>query len=627
MINPFRFMTKVQGRTDEKFDEGIEDVRPTLSLDIEDDELVLIINERLKEAIPLKDKIDRINEVNEQFYLGQQIDTSKLYDHQSKVVDNRIFMGVDTIVPILATKKREPIVMATQNTDESKELALLTQDYLSWKWSEQKMNLKLADTIRLFNIHRFAVLKYRFVGGVYNDFVVEIKRPESIVIDNKPNEEDIEFIAEHLKDSVEGIIKRFYTDKDGKIDKTKKTKLLQALNLPEKSLGTKVNYVEFWTNDFVVWKINNIILDKAKNPNWLWDEKGKKFNHFPSPQKPYVILTWNSLHKGAYGATTLVEQVIPLQKNLNKRKRQISDNADQASGTWIFNEKFIPRKEVVKFTGSPNEHILFNGDGTVNDAVGRLFPKDLGQQVFFDLQDDKSEIDNIMGVHSTTRGERTGQKTLGEANMLKQSDFGRLDLISQYLDVKMEELYNAFVQMSLVYYDDMKTLKVLGVENSQNYIDFTRDNIEEGIEIIVKGEPLLAKAEEMSKYMSLFQAGAIDPLTMYERLGLPNPKELTMRKILLDIDPKAYLAQYVMDENTPGMENEPTAVAKQDIKKLEQGEVVPPAPEITKEHIAEHTKHMKSSGFGRFKPDIKQNVMNHVRAEIESLKQTTAQVQ
>ena len=59
---------------------------------------------------------------------------------------------------------------------------------------------------------------------------------------------------------------------------------------------------------------------------------------------------------------------------------------------------------------------------------------------------------------------------------------------------------------------------------SQKYIDFSRDNIEEGIEIIVRSEPLLAQAEEMEKYMGMFQAGLIDPLTMYERLNLPNLK-------------------------------------------------------------------------------------------------------
>ena len=624
MLNPLKFLTKIHGRDEiGAGEEGVEEIRQILSLDLDDKELVKIINSRLKDAQTIKDKIDKINEQNENFYLGNQVDTSKLYDHQSKIVDNRIFLAVDTIVPILATKKREPIVFPAQRTDESRELALITQDYLSWKWGEQKMNLKLADTIKLFNIHRFAVLKYRFVGGIYNDFKVEVKRPESIIIDNKPDEEDIEFIGEYLKDSVKGIIERFYTV-DGKVNKVKKDKLLRELGIDDSMLDSKVSYIEFWTNEFVVWKINNIILDKAKNPNWLWDEK--KFNHFNQPQKPYVILTWNNLKKGTYGDTTLLEQAIPIQKNLNKRKRQIADNADQANGTWVFNSKYIPKKEVVKFTGAPNEHIVFNGDGTVNDAVGRLFPKDLGQQVFLDQQDDKSEIDNIMGVHATTRGERTSQKTLGEAQLLKQSDYGRLDLVSQYLDVKMEELYNAFIQMSLVYYDEMKTLKILGAENSQKYIDFTRDNIEEGIEVIVKGEPLLAKAEEMEKYMLMFQSGLIDPLTMYERLNLPNPKELTMRKLLLDIDPKAYLAQYAMDENTPGMENEPTAVAKKDIRLLEKGEEAPPAAEVTKEHIAEHTKHLKSSGFKRLKPQIKMNVANHMRSEIESIKQTTQQI-
>jgi hypothetical protein len=372
-----------------------------------------------------------------------------------------------------------------------------------------------------------------------------------------------------------------------------------------------------------VWKVKDIILDKKKNPNWLWDTKGtKSFNHLSKPEMPYILFSWLNLGKGVYGETTSLEQAIPIQRNINKRKRQISDNADQASGTWIFNEKFITRKEASKFTGSPGQHLMYNGDGRPEEAVSRLFAKDLGQQVFMDLQDDKGEIDNIFGSHSTTRGERTGQKTAQETTLLKESDFGRLDLMSQYIDVKIEELYNAFIQMSLVYYDtkNFKGLNILGPENSQKYLEFSRDNIEEGIEILVRSEPLLAQAQMMEKYMMLYQAKAVDPLTMYERLNLPNPKELTRRMVMFNVDPKMYLSVFAVDENTEGMEDLPENTAKKDIQALEKGETPPPAPEVTKEHIKEHEKHLKSAKFKKLKKEIQANIIAHVRAELEVLK-------
>lgn len=620
-IDPRRFLPKFLGGTSTKTEEVLEK-RETLSFTMEDSELCTLIDKRIKDASPKKQEVDAINDRNEKFFLGDQIDEDKLFDHQAKIVDNKIYSSIETIVPILATKKREPYVMPAQQTDESRELSLLSRDFLSWKYDEQRMHLKLAELVRFFNMHRICAMKYFYTEkGGYNDFVVEVKRPECLVIDNKSNPEDIEFIAEYLEDTAQGLVDKFATSND-KVNGSKKKKILQAMGITDKQMDSKVMYIEYWTPEFVVWKLKNVVLDKAKNPNWLWDTKGKKFNHFSKPKMPYVLFSWMNMGKGAYGETTSLEQAISLQRNINKRQRQIADNADQASGTWIFNEKYITRKEAAKFVGAPNQHIMFNGeDGSgPNEAVGRLFPKELGVQVFNNLNENKAELDNIFGTHSTTRGERTAQKTATESTLLKQSDFGRLDLMSQYIDMKVEEVFNAFIQMSLVYYDEEKGINILGPDNSYKYFEYSRDNVEEGIEIIVKSEPLLAQAEMMEKYMALYQNGAVDPLTMYERLNLPNPKELTRRMVLFQSDPRMYLAQYAVDEDTEGMEDDPVVQAKKDIQMLEQGEPVEPSSNITREHIREHEKYMKSQRFKKLKDEVKQNMIDHVRAEMEVLR-------
>jgi len=623
-IDITRYFTKKEGRSVNVMTEGVNERRNSLDLDIEDVELAKIIDSRISESAALKSQIDKINEMNENFYLGNQLDESKLHDHQAKIVSNRIFLAIETIVPILATKKRDPIVMAAQQTDESRELALLTQDYLSWKWNEQRMLLKLTDIIKFNQLYRLCALKYRFVGEPYNDYIVELKRPECLIIDNKANEDDVEFIGEYCEDTIKGLFRKFTVDNNGKENKSKQEEILRELSITKDQLDTKVTYLEFWTNEFVVWKLRNVILDKRKNPNWFWGEK--KYNHFLTPQKPYILFRNQSLLKNIYSDTTALEQSKPLQMNINKRKRQISDNADQASGTFIFNEKFISKKEAAKFVGAPNQHIMYNGEQSPNEVIGRIYPKELGQQVFVDLQDDKSEIDNIFGTHSTTRGERTGQKTAREATMLRESDFGRLDLQSQYIDMKVESLFNAFVQMSLVYYDKMKTIKILGADRAEKYIEFNRNNIEDGIEVIVKTEPLLAKAEESEKYMMMFQAGLIDPLTMYEKMNLANPKELTRRNLIYKIDPRVYMAQFAVDENTPGMENDPVNVAKEDIKRIEDGVSAPPFEKVNKDHIIEHQKYLKTSKFKKLKDEIKKAMIDHIRAELEILKGKTEQV-
>jgi hypothetical protein len=47
----------------------------------------------------------------------------------------------------------------------------------------------------------------------------------------------------------------------------------------------------------------------------------------------------------AYDDTTILEQGIGLQNWINKRKRQIGENADAANGVWVTSGDFISQEE------------------------------------------------------------------------------------------------------------------------------------------------------------------------------------------------------------------------------------------------------------------------------------------
>jgi hypothetical protein len=73
------------------------------------------------------------------------------------------------------------------------------------------------------------------------------------------------------------------------------------------------------------------------------------------------------------------------------------------------------------------------------------------------------------------------------------------------------------------------------------------------------------------------------------------------------------------------MEDLPENTAKKDIQALERGEDIPTAPEITKEHIKEHETELKSAKFKNLRKDIQVKMIEHVRAELEILKEQMAQ--
>jgi len=84
-------------------DTGVVDERPILSLGTDDRELIGNFRRWANESISYwNDKagydLENVRKTNEKYYLGKQIDKSKLYDYQVPYEDNQIFVGVQSII-------------------------------------------------------------------------------------------------------------------------------------------------------------------------------------------------------------------------------------------------------------------------------------------------------------------------------------------------------------------------------------------------------------------------------------------------------------------------------------------------------------------------------------------------
>jgi len=94
--------------------------------------------------------------------------------------------------------------------------------------------------------------------------------------------------------------------------------------------------------------------------------------------------------------------------------------------------------------------------------------------------------------------------------------------------------------------------------------------------------------------------------------------------VLYNVDPKIYMSEFLMDGNTPGMENTPEGSAMADQKKIMEGEQVPPNAKADQAHIEEHAKFMKSPEFTNLEDDtIRMAMIEHTRQEIAQLKGKT----
>ena len=84
----------------------------------------------------------------------------------------------------------------------------------------------------------------------------------------------------------------------------------------------------------------------------------------------------------------------------------------------------------------------------------------------------------------------------------------------------------------VLFYEKERTFKVFG-ENGVKFVSFSRMKFQQGMRLKVKAGSTLP-TDDMSTFqnaLTLFQLGALDPLTLYERMKFPDPEGTLQRLI------------------------------------------------------------------------------------------------
>lgn len=520
-----------------------------LRLDISDADLLGIIKGREREATELNESLRKINEENEKYWGGNQLTGKSIVAWKSDIVQNHTFTATETVVPIVVSENPEIAVFPAQETDESKGLADKLQKMHRFQWERLDMGEKMGVYSRHLVIYRFAVLKY-FWDYLKNDIGTVVVNPKQIRIDPAAtNPDDARYLFHDFEKDVNEL-KRVYPDKAEEIGRGAKPSLTERV-LFRKEVRSICTVTEFWTPEFVVTYTGNTILSKMKNPLYDWAGEGPKeegtgmgegtsptekvfYNFWDSPRMPFVIRSVFTLGQQLAGETTLLEQARPIQDAINDRKRQIATNAKITANPWtLIDADVMSQEEADRITNEPGLKIVAAGaadPGKLRREAGTPLPA----FVMEDLIHSQSAFDNLFGVHSTTRGERGAQETATGRAILRQADLGRIELIVRVMESAITELARGWTQMMRVLYTEEHSAKILGREGGFEYHTFSRDDIEDGVEVMVKSGSLLPvdKVTFRNEAIELWKINAIDPVTFFERLNFPNPKESAERLVL-----------------------------------------------------------------------------------------------
>lgn len=527
----------------------VGDLLPELTLKMEDHELIALKRDWTKRWENYAPTVQKIQEENEKYWLGEQFKTKS----GKNTADNLIFESLETFLPIATRPKADPLV-ESDNTEEGNALADKVRKMLVYTADRLSYNLQLKQVARYWALYLLGVYKVGW-SMKENDITGVPVRPQKLILDPTATIVNGEYtgyyIGEHLEDMASDLVLRFPSKTQFIKDKVKE------------QMGTKVAYIMWTTDDYTFWTLEDTVLGKIKNPHWNYDEevpgsttidaygdpvvtpatKVPGRNHFKNRKKPYIFLSIFNLGKRPHDDTNIVQQNLGLQDLITKRLEQIDKNADNANGGLIVSGDAFTEDQAAKASAALRKGgTVWVPTGSVNDAVKRDSGAPLPQFVYDSLMDYRGELRNVFGVRGSSPQGTMKEQTLGGKQIIKGQDTDRIGGgISTYLEQFSDQVYNWYVQLMYVYYDEPHSATVLGKERAQEYITLVADEFTSKLSIGVKEGSMIPHdpASKRGEALELWAQQGIDPISFFDRLEFPNPREAAKNLYLWMSDPVA----------------------------------------------------------------------------------------
>ena len=527
---------------------AVSELLPELDIGMSDDELLAL---KKKWETAWKDYAGPLMEkqnTNEEYWLGKHYSSPEMRTQERALADNRLFMALETFLPIATRESPDPNVDA-DNTPEGQALAAKVTKMLSFLSDQLTFKLKLKRVVRDWALYYVGVMK---VGWSMQENEIDLShiRPQKMMLDPEAtiDEDGLytgEWLGEERQDTAKNLIAKF----PNKADKIQE--------LCQNKLGTEMQYAEWWTDEYVFWTIKDTVLGGAKNPHWNYptqqpivDEFGNQtlqtvpgWNHFKVPRKPYIFLSVFNLGRHPHDDTSLFEQNLALQDLINKRMRQIDKNVDSMNGCLVVSGErsgLTKEEATAAMVARKRGGAIWVPRGAPSESVTTLQGVALPGDVYQSLIDSRNELDNIFGTGSSTPQALQEEQTVRGKIMARSQDESRIGGgVGEFIEQVADSIFNYMVQMMCVYYDQPHVASILGVDKAQEYISLRSADLNRKLLVTVKEGSMVPHdpLTERNQAVDLWSAGATDPISLYTALDSPDPTAQAERLFLWQTNP------------------------------------------------------------------------------------------
>lgn len=535
--------------TDEDYEE--------FSLDINDTELLNLLDRSLQTDVDHWNKapwsLAETDKRNINYLLGEkQQDISVVIDDR-EFINNRLFTATRAILSYATGQMAKVDIGPTSNDPEPKRLAKgVSLSLYQHSLDEDADDLFRIALLQLISRKRsYIKMRYDPNKGVDGDIVSELCNPEDITLDRFAGYKKAPRVRYHrLQCTISELVTKY---------PSKQQQIYLHYNIERgvySQTSRMVQYYEAWftttsseTTYGVAWFIqgSGFMLDKMKNPNWLYTGSTKNqrtINVLDEPPQPYVDFSYFNLGKSHIDETCLFDQAVPLQKLINKRLKQITDNADYVNGRWVMNKDSVEEADAKSFINKGTNTTLMVKSDDVNKAVVNIQSSQLPAYVYQSLLDAYAQLDTIMGTPSQFRGEGSAaQNTLGKDLLIKQQAGILQDDLVRAVNKAARDYYRLKLHMMNVYFGEDHKFQQKGGDGNWNFFLLKDDTIHPNMKVHVETDSTLPIDKESIRAISqnLAKLNRIDNLTLFEDLGLDEPEMRTERLMRQQLSPVGYM--------------------------------------------------------------------------------------
>jgi len=562
---------------------------------LSDDEKNKLVEARWTSSSELWDKVESVYKQNTAIYSNQADWTKNLpYNRKRWLVHaNRIFVNTEAVINSLIANPPGINILPSRDGEVAQDFARKLESFFRKKYIDLNVKETFRMAYRNLYFARLFIIK-PFWNPILNDFDFKAVDPRKVRFGKYARkEQDSEFAIEEIEDNLCAVIDRFPAKRD---ELMKKYGITDDTQLYIKNPDVK--YKEAWIGNYVIFKLDNIVLDTIKNPYWDWDGvlineeeeaqlEGKQalegdqrrqllqqiklgqdqrqmpkntgdvqegqvsealltepqvkykpyfFNYFDMPRKPYIFATIFNNENTPFGRTDMITLSSELQRGIDKRKMDIDENCELVNGIVKVDASVMGKSDAQRIRFETKGIIWGKGVAT---GVTREIGNPLPDMVFKDMIDSRQEIDNIMAATSAFRGEREGQETKAGRLALVQQSYLRLNELIQVGDNAAKEVFDWGMQLAKTRYTEYHYAKWMGKEGAREVIELIQDDFETGSEVkIIPGKTLPVDDEfRFEQAQNDFKQGALGLTDYLEAANYDDAKTKAQNTVKFKINP------------------------------------------------------------------------------------------